>query len=181
MRRHLRFTLALLCAATASPAAALAAPTITLALTPPGSASFATTLNGADTTGSYSLAIPVSYTSNGNNNFATNGWHITATSTTFTGTATAKTLSATASSITAFTDSPGCTLSNCTDPANSVPYPLVIPAGTTAPAAISAYSAATGTGTGGNTLSMQVSVAIPANTFSDTYQSTLTLAVIEGP
>jgi hypothetical protein len=176
---HLRLTLALLGAATAVPAAALAATTVTL--TPPGSASFATTLNGADLTGSYSLAIPVSYTSNGNNNFATNGWHITATSTTFKGTATAKTLSTTASSITAFTDSPGCTLSNCTDPANGVPYPLVVPAGTTAPAAISAYSASAGSGTGGNTLSMQVSVAIPANTFSDTYQSTLTLAIIEGP
>jgi hypothetical protein len=179
MTKNLRLTLALLVAATAAPAAALAATTVTL--TPPASASFSTTLNGADQTGSYSLAIPVSYTSNGNNNFATNGWHITATSTTFKGNATAKTLSTAASSITAFTDSPGCTLSNCTDPANAVPYPLVIPAGTTAPAAISAYSAAAGSGTGGNTLSMQVSVAIPANTFSDIYKSTLTLAVIEGP
>ena len=143
--------------------------------------SFATTLDGSDTSGSYSLAIPVTYTSSSNNTLAINGWHITATSTTFKGTAKAKTLSTTASSITAVTDSPGCTLPSCSDPANSVAYPLVIPAGSTAPAAISAYSAAANTGVGGNTITMQVSVAIPANTFSDTYKSTLTLAVIEGP
>jgi hypothetical protein len=179
MTKRLRLTLALLGAALAVPVAAFAATTVTLA--PPASASFSTTLNGADQTGSYSLAIPVSYTSSGNNKSATNGWHITATSTTFKGNVTAKTLSTTASSITSFTDSPGCTLANCNDPANSVAYPLVIPAGTTAPAAISAYSAAAATGAGGNTVTMQVSVAIPANTFSDTYKSTLTLAVIEGP
>jgi hypothetical protein len=163
----------------ALPAAAAAATSVTVA--PPASVSFATTLDGTDTSGSYNLAIPVTYTSSSNNTLATNGWHITATSTTFKGTGKAKTLSTTASSITAFTDSPGCTLLNCNDPANSVGYPLVIPAGTTAPTAISAYSAAATTGVGGNTITMQVSVAIPANTFSDTYKSTLTLAVIEGP
>ena len=163
----------------ALPTAAAAATSVTLA--PPASVSFAATLDGTDTSGSYNLAIPVTYTSSSNNALAINGWHLTATSTTFKGTAKGKTLSTTASTITAFTDSPGCTLANCTDPANSVAYPLVIPAGTIAPAAVSAYSAAANTGTGGNTVTMQVSVGIPANTFSDTYKSTLTLAVIEGP
>jgi hypothetical protein len=30
-------------------------------------------------------------------------------------------------------------------------------------------------------VTMQVSVAVPANTFADTYKSTMTLAIIEGP
>ena len=153
----------------------------TLTFTPPASAAFSSTLNGSDRTGTYSLSIPVSYTSNGNNKFATLGWHITGTSTTFKGNVTAKALATTASSITSFADSVGCTLSNCTDPTNTIGYPLVIPAATVAPAAISIYSASANTGTGGNTLTMQVSVAIPANTFADTYASTLTLAIIEGP
>jgi hypothetical protein len=179
MSTRLRLTLALIGATLVVPATAVAANTISF--TPPTTASFSKTLTGVDLTGTYSLVIPVSYTSNGNNNFATSGWHITATSTTFKGNATTKLLSTTASSITAFTDSAGCTLSNCDDPANTVAYPVTIPAGTTAPSPLTVYSAAAGSGTGGNTLTMQVSVAIPANTFSDTYKSTVTLAIIEGP
>ena len=93
--------------AAAAPAAAIAANVV--AITPPASASFAVTLDGTDKTGTYSLAIPVSYTSNGNNKFATNGWHITATSTTFKGNTTLRTLPTTASTITSFPDSVGCT------------------------------------------------------------------------
>ena len=36
-------------------------------------------------------------------------------------------------------------------------------------------------GAGGRTVTMQVSVAVPAKTFADVYTSTLTLAIIEGP
>lgn len=165
--------------ALAAPAAATAANAV--AITPPATASFSVTLDGTDKTGAYSLAIPVSYTSNGNNKFATSGWHITATSTTFKGNTTLRTLPATASSITSFPDSTGCTQVNCTNAVNSLTYPITIPAATVAPAPVTAYDATAPSGAGGNTVTMQVSVGIPANTFADVYASTLTLAIIEGP
>ena len=168
-----------LAAAAALPSLALAAGTVTM--TPPATGSFNVTLDGTDKTGTYSLAIPVSYTSNANNKNATLGWHITATSTTFKGNTTLRTLSTTASSITSFPDSVGCTLSNCTDTVNSLTYPIAIPAGTVAPTPVTVFNATAPSGAGGNTVTMQVSVAIPANTFADVYASTLTLAVIEGP
>jgi hypothetical protein len=168
-----------LTAAAALPPVALAAGTVTI--TPPATGSFSVTLDGTNKTGTYSLAIPVSYTSNANNKNATLGWHITATSTTFKGNTTLRTLSTTASTITAFTDSVGCTLSNCTDATNGTTYPVTIPAATVAPTPVTAYLATAPSGAGGNTVTMQVSVAIPANTFADVYASTLTLAVIEGP
>jgi hypothetical protein len=179
MTNRFRPFLALILGAAILVPAATAANTISF--TPPATAAFAVTLDGTDKTGTYSLSIPVSYTSSGQNKNATSGWHITATSTTFKGAATLKTLATTASSITAFTDNAGCTLANCTNPVNSVTYPAAIPAGTVAPAAVTVYSAAAASGTGSNTLTMQVGVAVPANTFADTYTSTLTLAIIEGP
>jgi hypothetical protein len=174
-----RTLLLALAAAVALPAAALAAGTVTIA--PPASGSFAVTLDGTDRTGTYSLAVPVSYTSTGNNKNATLGWHITATSTTFKGNTTLQTLPTTASSITSFTDSVGCTLANCTDVTNGTTYPVTIPAATVAPAPVTTLLATAPSGAGGNTVTMQVSVAIPANTFADVYASTLTLAVVEGP
>ena len=176
-RAHIALVVATL--GVVAPATAIAANVV--AITPPASASFAVTLNGTDRTGTYSLAIPVSYTSNGSNKFATNGWHITATSTTFKGNTTLRTLSTSASSITSFPDSTGCTQANCTTTTNSLTYPITIPAGTVAPAPVTAFNATAPSGAGGNTITMQVSVAIPANTFADVYASTLTLAIIEGP
>ena len=174
-----RFALFLGALAAAAPAAAIAANVV--AITPPASASFAVTLDGTDKTGTYSVAIPVAYTSNGNNKFATNGWHITATSTTFKGNTTLRTLSTTASTIRSFPDSVGCTQANCADTTNSLAYPITIPAATAAPAPVAAFNATAPSGAGGNTVTMQVSVGIPANTFADVYASTLTLAIIEGP
>jgi hypothetical protein len=179
MRRRLRLIGAACALCAFAPVVAHAANTITM--TPPATASFGVTLDGADKIGTYSLAIPVSYTSNSGNKFATLGWHITATSTTLKGTSTLKTLSTSASTITAFSDSAGCTNPTCTDAVNSIGYPLGIPAGTAAPTAISVYSANATTGQGNNALTMQVSVAVPANTYADTYTSTLTLAIAEGP
>ena len=178
MTNRLRPLIAVLGAAIVVPAATAAN---SISFTPPATAAFAVTLDGTDKTGTYSLAIPVSYTSSGQNKFATNGWHITATSTTFIGNSTAKTLATTASTITAFSDVTGCTLSNCTDPTNTITYPTTIPAGATAPAALTVYNAASPSGAGNNTLTMQVGIAVPANTFADVYTSTLTLAIIEGP
>jgi hypothetical protein len=160
---------------------ALSANTITV--TPPATGTFADNLNGLDQSATYSLSVPISYTSNANNKNATLGWHLTATSTTLKGNGTARTLSTTASKVTAIADPAGCTLANCTDATNSatITYPITIPAATAAPAAATVFWATAGSGAGGNTLTMQVSVAIPANTYADTYASTMTLAVIEGP
>jgi len=163
----------------AFPVVATAANTLTF--TPPATGSFAVTLDGNDKVGTYSLAIPVSYTSTSGNQFATNGWHITATSTTLKGTSTLKTLATTASRITGFPANPVCTIPTCSLPANTVAYPLTIPAAAVAPAPITVYSTGANTGAGGNIVTMQVNVAVPANTFADTYKSTMTLAIIEGP
>jgi hypothetical protein len=179
MRRQRRLLCALLVLAAAFPVVANTANTLTF--TPPATGSFAVTLDGTDKVGSYSLAIPVSYTSSSSNLFATNGWHITATSTTLKGTSTLKTLATTASKITGFPANPTCTIPTCSLPANTVAYSVAIPAATVAPTPITVYSARANTGAGGNTVTMQVSVAVPANTFADTYKSTMTLAIIEGP
>lgn len=162
----------------ALPAAAVAANTLTIS--PPSTAAFSVTLDGTDQTGVASLAIPVSYTSNALNKFATSGWSITATSTVFSGANTARTLATTATTI-SITDDPGCTNRTCNDPANSIGYPLALPAGSVAPAPVTIVNAAPGSGMGSNIETLQLSVAIPANTYADTYTSTLTLAVIEGP
>src|SRR4051794_6940520 len=104
-RRRLQLAAAAALAAAAVPTAALAAGTVSL--TPPGTASFGVTLDGNDAAGSYSVAIPVSYTSTASNKNATLGRHITATSTTFKGASTSKTLATAASTLTSFADSAG--------------------------------------------------------------------------
>jgi hypothetical protein len=162
----------------APPAAAVAANGLTIS--PPSSAAFSVTVDGTDQTGVASLAIPVSYTSNALNKFATSGWSITATSTVFSGANTARTLATTATAI-SITDDPGCTDRTCNDPGNSINYPLALPAGSVAPAPVTIVNAAPGSGMGSNIETLQLSVAIPANTYADTYKSTLTLAVVEGP
>ena len=165
--------------AAAAPAAAIAANAV--AITPPASASFAVTLDGTDKTGTYSLAIPVAYTSNGNNKFATNGWHITATSTTFKGNTTLGPCrrppprsrpSPTASAA----PRPTAPIRRTASPTRSRSRRRAL-----APAPVTTFNATAPSGAGGNTVTMQVSVGIPANTFADVYASTLTLAIIEGP
>lgn len=177
MRTRLSLGAALLVAAAALPVAAVAA---TLTISPPSTATFAVTLNGADQVGVASLAVPVSYTSTSRNRYATSGWTITATSTVFRGTKTFRTLSTTATSV-SVTDDASCSDSRCSNPSNNVAYPLTLPAGTFAPTAVAILNAAPGSGVGSNTETVQLSVAIPANTYADTYKSTLTLAVVEGP
>jgi hypothetical protein len=164
--------------ACALPAVA-AANTVTIGTIP--TTSFSLTLNGVDQSATYAVSIPISYTSSANNKNATNGWHVTATSTTLTGTSTGRKLATTASTVTAFTDDAGCTLTNCTNAVITTTYPIALPAGATPPTAVTVASAQPGSGIGGNTETMQVSVAIPANTYADVYTSTLTLSAIEGP
>src|SRR5207253_2117558 len=106
------------------------------------SPSVAVTLNGTDQTPTYTLPITVTDTRG-----TGAGWNLTITSTTFsTGGGSPHTLATTASSITGVTAT--CAGGTCTNPTNSITYPLTVPAGSTAPAAVKAYNAAVNTGLG---------------------------------
>ncbi len=73
------------------------------------------------------------------------------------------------------------TYSTCTNPINSISYPLFVPAGTTPPPPVKFFDAAVGSGLGKFGLTMLVNVTIPAKTQPGTYTSTVTLAVANGP
>ena len=108
------------------------------------------------------------------------GWNLTITSTTFsTGGGSPKTLSTTASQVTGVTSA--CAQGTCTDPTNSITYPLTVPAGASAPTAVKLFNAAVDTGLGDFTVTPTVGVSIPSNTFAGTYTSTITLAVASAP
>lgn len=137
---------------------------------------FSVSLDGTDQTASYTL--PITLTDSRGTGL---GWNMTITSTQFTtGGASPNTLPTSASTITAVSSSckPGST---CTNPTNSVTYPLGLPSGATAPTAVKLMNAALLTGLGKFTVTPTVSVSVPANSFAGTYTSTITLAVVSGP
>lgn len=108
------------------------------------------------------------------------GWKLQITSTQFsTGGATPKTLSTTAASITGATVV--CDAGTCTNPTNGITYPLTVPAGSTAPAAVSLYNAALDTGMGDFTVTPTFQVAVPANAYAGAYSSTVTLTIATAP
>jgi len=181
-KRHL-FTLAIgtaVAIACAAPSAALAASatvtgTITagsLTLATAAAPTFSAVLNGTDLTSSYNLAMTATDSTGSGA-----GWNTTITSTQLT--TGSHTLATTASSITGLTSV--CAQGTCTNPTNSVTYPLGVPAGATPPTAVKFFNATTNTGMGQFTLTPAVQVAIPADTFAGTYTSTITLAVVAGP
>ncbi len=134
------------------------------------------TLNGTDQTVTYTLAITATDATDSGT-----GWNLTITSTQFsTGGGTPKTLSTTASTITGVT-SVCVGGSTCTNPTNSVPYPLTVPAGSTAPTAVEFFNAAVNSGMGKFTVTPTIKVAVPANAYAGTYTSTITLAYVSGP
>lgn len=108
------------------------------------------------------------------------GWNLTVTSTQFSTGAGGSTLAANASSITGVANA--CASgSTCTNPTNSVTYPVGVPAGATAPTAVKYFNAATGTGKGKFDNTPGVNVFIPADANAGTYSSTLTLSAVSGP
>ncbi|HEX3455133.1 MAG TPA: WxL domain-containing protein [Gaiellaceae bacterium] len=108
------------------------------------------------------------------------GWNVTVTSTTFTtGGGSPHLLSTTASNATGVSSS--CATGTCTNPTNSITYPLGVPAGSSAPTAVKLFNAAANTGMGNFTITPTISVSIPANTYAGTYTSTVTVAVVSGP
>lgn len=71
--------------------------------------------------------------------------------------------------------------STCTNPIDSISYPLFVPAGTTPPPPVKFFDAALRSGLGVFSLTMMVNVTIPANTEQGTYSTTITIAVANGP
>lgn len=137
--------------------------------------SFSVTLDGTDQTASYTLPITLTEARG-----TGAGWNLTVTSTQFTtGGGTPKTLSTSASSIGSVASA--CATGTCTNPTNSVGYPVAVPAGSTPPTAVKFFNAAANTGMGKFTITPTVSVAVPANTYAGSYSSTVTLAVASGP
>lgn len=170
-------------AALAFPASALAAEadstgTITggsLSLTTTATPTFSAILDGTDKVPTYNLPITIEDSTG-----TGAGWNTTVTSTEFsTGGTTPQTLSTTASWMSGVTSA--CAETTCTNPTNSVTYPLLIPAAAIAPTAVKFFNAAADTGLGKFTVTPTVGVSVPANTYAGTYTSTVTLASVSGP
>jgi hypothetical protein len=148
----------------------------TLSLATTAAPSFSANLNSGDQEKTYAVPLTLADTRTGGS--AGLGWNTTITSTQLTNGA--KTLPATASKVTAV--SSACANGGlCTNPTNAITYPVAVPAGVGPPTAVKFYSAAAATGKGLFTLTPTVSVAIPQNSFTGTYTSTLTISVVSGP
>jgi hypothetical protein len=148
----------------------------TLSVATTAAPTFSANLNSGDQVKTFTVPLTLADTRTGGS--AGLGWNTTITSTQFTtGT---KTLPATASTITAVTSA--CANGGlCTNPTNAITYPVAVPAGAGPPTAVKFYSAAAATGKGVFTLTPTVSVAVPQNSFTGTYTSTLTISVVSGP
>jgi hypothetical protein len=105
------------------------------------------------------------------------GWNISGTSTTFT--TGAHTLAATATQVTG--GSVAAASQNCSLPTSSIAYPVTLPAAATAPAAVKLYNAAVNTGAGPSTVTLTFVLALPAATYTGTYNSTWTFTIGSGP
>jgi hypothetical protein len=90
-----------------------------------------------------------------------------------------QTLATNASSLTGVTSS--CTSGTCTNPTNSVAYPVAVPAAATPPTPVKFFNAAANTGMGKFTDTPTIGVFVPQSSFAGSYTSTLTLAVVTGP
>lgn len=73
------------------------------------------------------------------------------------------------------------THSTCTNPIDSISYPLLVPAGSTPPPPVKFFNAAVGSGLGKFSLAVMVNVTIPASTEPGIYTSTIILAIANGP
>ena len=148
----------------------------TLSVTTSAAPSFSANFNSGDQTKTFTAALSVNDSRTGGS--AGLGWNLTITSTQFTnGT---KTLPSGASTVTAVASA--CANGGlCTNPTNSVTYPVAVPAGAGPPTAVKFYNAAAATGKGLFTVTPTVSVLVPQNSFAGTYTSTLTISVVSGP
>lgn len=137
---------------------------------------FSANLNSGDQTKTYTVPLTVNDTRTGGS--AGLGWNTTVTSTQFAGGG--HTLPATVSTITAVSSS--CDNGGlCTNPTNSVTYPVEVPADVGPPTAVKFFNAATATGIGTFTVTPTVGVTVPQNSYKGTYTSTLTISIVSGP
>ena len=148
----------------------------TLSLSTSATPSFSANLDLGDSTPTYTVPLTIQDTRGSGA-----GWNATITSTQFTtGGGSPHTLSTTASSLTGVTSS--CVGgSTCTNPTNSVTYPVGVPAASSPPTAVKYFNAALNTGAGQFTNTPTISVAVAANSYAGSYSSTLTLAAVSGP
>lgn len=145
-----------------------------LTFSAPASVSFTgVVLNGQDQTTPGSAAGTVDDETNSGS-----GWDLQLTSTLFTDTG-GRTLAAAAATVTGGTASAGS--GSCATPLNSIGYPIVVPAGSAPPTAVKVFNAAAASGIGPNTVTLALSLAVPANTYSGTYSSTWTFTIASGP
>lgn len=144
-----------------------------LNLTSPASVSFGShALTGADGTKTTTATFTVD-----DQTGTTNGWNLSATSTTFT--SAGNTLPTTATTFTGVSTAAGT--GRCTAPTSSITYPLTMPAAAVAPAAVKIFNASAGSGRGPTDLTFNLGLAIPASTKTGTYNSTWTFTLSSGP
>lgn len=146
-----------------------------LGLSHGATASVSNTLDGSDQTVLYTIPLTLD---DARGNGA--GWNTTITSTTFTtGGGTPRTLpGASAISAVSSTCRAGGT---CTAATNSIGYPVSVPDGATAPAAVKFFNSAANTGMGRFTVTPTIGVTILGNAYAGSYSSTVTVAVVSGP
>lgn len=133
------------------------------------------TLNGADQTTTYSLGLTVNDARGSGG-----GWNLTITSTLFND-GHGDQFASSASTIQA-APAVSCNAGgSCTNPTNSITYPMTVPAAATAPAAVKFFNAATNSGLGKFTITPTITIAVPANTIAGSYTSTVSVAVVTGP
>lgn len=144
-----------------------------LNLTAPSSVSFGShALTGTNGTKTTTAAFTVD-----DQTGTMDGWNLSATSTTFTSGGNALPTSAT--TVTGVTPTAGS--GRCSAPTSSIGYPLTLPAGAVAPAAVKIFNAASTTGRGPTNLSFDLGLAIPASARTGTYSSTWTFTLSSGP
>lgn len=130
-------------------------------------------LNGSDQAAADAFGIQVADTRE-----TSTGWSLQITSTTFSD-GLGHTLSNAASSIIGVTAT--CNTGSCTAPLNSIAHPVAVPAGATAPPAVTFFNASGGTGIGDFTITPVFQIDVPANAYAGTYNSTISITIGAGP
>ena len=147
----------------------------TLSLSTSAAPSFSANLDSGDSTPTYTVPLTIQDTRG-----TGAGWNATITSTQFTtGGGTPSTLATNASTLTGVTSA--CATGTCTNPTNSVTYPIAVPAGSTPPTAVKFFNAAANSGMGKFTNTPTIGVFVPQNSVAGTYTSTLTVSIVSGP
>jgi hypothetical protein len=147
---------------------ALAAASLTLSITTASPVTVgAVTLNGVDQTNTFGIVTSVAYTGGQN----TAGWNVTAAAA-----APASGANALPSLVVTNVAAGACTGGGCTNPTNSVTWPVTITSG-----GAKIFNAAANTGQGTVSLTSTFQVSYPANVFPGTYSTTVSFTAATGP